>query len=73
LFSFVPFRAVNLNVVVFYSKKLKSGAREVYNRIAGLVNEFKASYRFKDKPIDMIETGTMTGLRQAASKVRHIV
>jgi hypothetical protein len=66
VFLFCRFRAVNLNVVVFYSKSLKAGTQEVYKRIARFVNGFNASYRFKDKPIDMVETGTMTERWQAA-------
>lgn len=55
-FNVEPSRAVRLNVVVFYSRKLGKGAKEVYGRIRKFVNDFKTSYLFNDLPVDMIET-----------------
>ena len=55
-FNVEPSRAVRLNVVVFHSRKLSRGAKDVYGRIRSFVNEFKTAYTFNDSPVDMIET-----------------
>ena len=55
-FNVEPSRAVRLNVVVFHSRKLSRGAKEVYGRIKNFVNEFKTTYLLNDSPVDMIET-----------------
>ena len=51
-------RAVKLNVVVFYSKKLRNGARDVYNNVRNLVNGFRASYVFGES-VEFVETGEL--------------
>lgn len=48
-------KAVKLNVVVFHSKKLRNGTREVFNTIKNLVNGFQASYVFSES-VELVET-----------------
>ena len=55
-FNVEPNRSVRMNVGVFHSKKLSRGAKEVYSRIRGFVNEFRTAYTLNDSPIAMIET-----------------
>ena len=55
-FNVEPNRSVRLNVVVFHSKRLSRGAKEVFGRIRNFVNDFKTAYTFSDSPVEMIET-----------------
>lgn len=55
-FNIEPSRAVVLNVVIFYNRRLKNGVLDVYNRIRNSVNQLKTNYVLGDRPTDMIET-----------------
>lgn len=56
-FNIDPSRATRLNVVVFHSKKLSRGAKDVFDRIKTLVNDFSTAYRFNETAFGYIETG----------------
>jgi len=53
-----PKKAVQLEVVLFYSDKLKNGVSKVYDRIQNFVNGFNAPYRVGEKPFAMIPVQT---------------
>jgi len=47
-----------LNVVVFHNSMLRtSDVTSVYNRIRNMVNGFGSTYRFGEKPTDIVNTG----------------
>ena len=55
-----PNQANVLNVYLVFNEKLnQQGALAVYNRIRDLVNEFNATYRFGDRPFDMLKAGKL--------------
>lgn len=59
-FNIDPKQAIQLNVILFYSTKLRSaGVLKVYERIRDLVNGLKSRYRFGVKPYAIVETGEM--------------
>jgi hypothetical protein len=56
-FKIQPKESNILKVVVFYNDKIQ-GAMKVYDRIRDLVNSFNSMYRFGDRPVQFISTGT---------------
>jgi hypothetical protein len=56
-FNIEPKSANKLNVVVFHHRNLAQGAMSVYVRIRDFVNRFCTSYRFGDRPVELIAVG----------------
>jgi hypothetical protein len=55
-FNIQPKEANTLHVVVIYNDRIR-GAINVYNRIRDIVNNYKSTYRFSEKPLQYISAG----------------
>ncbi len=59
-FNIEPRRSNTFQVIVFYNERIR-GAMNVYNKIRDLVNNYNASYRFSERPVEFISAGESRG------------
>ena len=63
-FDINPREATTLNVILIHSDKLQaSGVERVYDQIQRHVNNFRAAYRFSERPYQMIRAGKFACLK----------
>jgi hypothetical protein len=56
-FNVEPKRANTLKVILIYNEKLERGAKQVYDKVRDLVNNFNTTYRFSEQPLQLVKAG----------------
>lgn len=65
-----PGRAVSLNVILVYHRSLRNYI-DVYNIIKRMANDFNSTYRFGERPHQLIEAGDKEQHWGAVEKYFH--